>query len=99
MKHSRLWSISVALSTLLINMWINMSRVDLQPTQLVNEQDVDDYLYQHWKDNPESPTIKIKTGIFMPSLNFFNSYEVNISAYIWQRYTDGIHDAIKPKPS
>lgn len=41
--------------------------------------------------------IKIKTGIFIQSLQFFNSTEVNITGYIWQRYQKGLHDSIKPE--
>lgn len=101
MNHTKLWAISAAISTLLIivliNLWIHMNRYEVQPTQLVNEQATNDYLDENWNGSPGSPTIKIKTGIFIQSLQFFNSSEVNISGYIWQRYTDGIHDAIKPK--
>jgi len=43
--------------------------------------------------------IKIKTGIFIQSLQFFNSTEVNLSGYIWQGYQDGVHDAIIPGQS
>jgi len=103
MNRKKLSLISVAVSTLLlivlVNMWIEMNKYEVQPTQLVNEQATNDYLYQNWKGSPESPTIKIKTGIFIDSFKFFDSSEVNISGYIWQKYTDGIHDAVKPKLS
>jgi hypothetical protein len=42
--------------------------------------------------------MKVKTGIFIQSLKFFNSTEVNITGYIWQRYQNGLHDSIKPGP-
>lgn len=103
MNHTKLWSISAVLSTLLIialiSLWIHMNEYEVQPTQLVNEQATDEYLDQNWNASPGPPTIKIKTGIFIQSLQFFNSVDVNISGYIWQRYTDGVHDAIKPSPS
>jgi type II secretory pathway pseudopilin PulG len=35
---------------------------------------------------------KIPTGIFFQSIRFSDSNEVFITAYIWQKYTDGIHD-------
>ncbi|WP_020589078.1 hypothetical protein [Desulfobacter curvatus] len=82
-----------------------MNRHDIEPTQLVNEQATNDYLKEHWENRSGSsvshagPTIRIKTGIFIQSLKFFNSTEVNLSGYIWQRYRVGLHDAIKPGPS
>lgn len=109
MKQAILWWISAAVSALLlvvlIGLWVQMNRHDIEPTQLVNKQATNDYLKAHWENRPGSPafhagsTIKIKTGIFIQSLQFFNSTEVNLSGYIWQRYRVGLHDAIKPAPS
>lgn len=42
---------------------------------------------------------KVKTGIFIQSLKFFNSTEVNISGYIWQRYQRGLQESIMPDSS
>lgn len=101
MNHSKLWVASTLLSIILvislIGLWIQMNQYDVEPTQLVNEQATNEYLNQNWINKAGSPTIKIKTGIYIQSLQFLNSVDVNISGYIWQRYTDGIHDAIKPK--
>jgi hypothetical protein len=50
----------------------------------VNEKAVDEYLKNRWENGPDGPisraepTIKIKTGIFIQSLQFFNSTEVNL---------------------
>ena len=61
-------------------------------------------LQENWEDRVVAkagnvePTRKIKTGIFIQSLKFFNSTEVNLTGYIWQRYEDGLHDGIKPGP-
>lgn len=104
MKHSTWWwlstAVSIVLITILINLWVQMNRHHLEPTQLVNEQAVNDYLKNNWENinNAENSnnTIKIKTGIFVQSLEFFNSAEVNLTGYIWQRYKDGLHDDIKP---
>jgi hypothetical protein len=83
-----------------------MNEYTVKSTQLVNEQAVGDYLEKHWENRPDGrasndaePTIKIKTGIFIQSLEFFNSTEVNLTGYIWQHYKDGVHDTIKPGPS
>ncbi len=82
-----------------------MNEYDVKPTQLVNAQAANDYLKTHWEDqlsrstSQMTPTIKIKTGIFIQSLQFSNATEVNLTGYIWQRYKDGVHDDIKPSSS
>ncbi len=107
MKQSYWWSLSALVSAILvfilISMWVDMNKYEVDPPQLVNEQAADEYLQQHWEARLRSthldaePTIKIKTGIFIQSLQFFNSSEVNLTGYIWQRYQDDVHDAIKPE--
>lgn len=106
MKQSYWWSLSALVSailvSILISLWVEMNEYEVDPPQLVNEQAVDEYLQQHWETRLKNrhsnaePTIKIKTGLFIQSLQFFNSSEVNLTGYIWQRYQDGIHNAIKP---
>ena len=106
MKQTYWWILSAAISAvlifMLITLWGQMNKYEVDPPQLVNEQATNDYLKAHWEDSLSlitsgaKPTIKIKTGIFIQSLQFFNSSEVNLTGYIWQRYTDGVHDAIKP---
>ena len=105
MKHANWWRLSAIVTTaliaVLIMLWVQMNEHISPPTQLVDEQAVNDYLATHWENRAETngePTLSVKTGIFIQSLQFFNSTEVNLSGYIWQRYRDGIHDAIKPGP-
>jgi hypothetical protein len=109
MKERNWWWLSAAVSAVLIivliKLWMQMNEYEIEPTQLVNEQAATDYLNEYWVNrpggqaDPGEPTTKIKTGIFIQSLQFFNSSEVNLTGYIWQRYQDGVHDAIKPGPS
>jgi hypothetical protein len=109
MSQSTWWKLSAAISallvTLLVHLWIQMNEYEVDPTQLADAQATRDYLVTNWEsrfDGPSDhrePTIKIKTGIFIQSLQFFNSSEVNLTGYIWQRYKDGVHDAIKPSKS
>ncbi len=79
-----------------------MNQYVIEPTQLINEQTTSAFLQEHWEDRVVAkagniePTLKVKTGIFIQSLKFFNSTEVNLTGYIWQRYQDGLHDSIKP---
>lgn len=97
--------ISVVLIIVLIKLWVHMNEYDIEPTQLVDEQAVTDYLNEHWVNRPgghpsnAEPMIKIKTGIFIQSLQFSDSSEVDVTGYIWQHYKDGVHDAIKPGSS
>jgi len=107
MKQAYWWAISAAVSAVLVfvlvSLWIQMNKYEVDPPQLVNEQATNEFLKKHWEDplalaSPDAKaTIKIKTGIFIQSLQFFNSSEVHLTGYIWQRYTDGLHDLIKPK--
>ena len=106
MKQTTWWWLSAAVSALLIFvlvvLWIEMNDYDVRPSQLVDEQSTNDYLQANWENQVRKnagvggETIKVKTGIFVQSLQFFNSTEVNLSGYIWQRYKDGEHDHIKP---
>ncbi len=36
----------------------------------------------------------IPTGIFVNNISFVASNQIQISAYIWQRFTDGMHDTV-----
>jgi hypothetical protein len=109
MKQRTWWWLSAAVSVILIliliALWAQMNRYEVEPTQLVDQEAVDEYLKTHWEDRlgvehgESEPIIRVKTGIFIQSLKFLNSTEVNLSGYIWQRYVDGLHDAIKPKLS
>ncbi len=106
MKNTTWWWLSAAVSailiTVLINLWIQMNAYHVEPTQLINEKATTEFLKNNWENRPENlsePTIKIKTGIFIQSLQFSNSTEVNLTGYIWQRYTDEQRQAINLEPS
>jgi len=108
MKQTTWWWVSImvsaALVVVLVRLWSLMNHYEIEPVQLVNTQAVDAYLHEHWErpqlasGSDAVPLTKIPTGIFIQSLKFFNSTEVNITGYLWQRYTDGVNDDLKPKP-
>lgn len=105
MKNTTWWVLSSVVSAVmiivLISLWNQMNQMDqykVDSRQLVNELAVEKAL-QPWVSSQSVPTLKVKTGIFIQSLQFFNSTEVNLTGYIWQHYEDGIHDAIKPAVS
>ena len=69
--------------------------------QLDNARATTEFLESKWEFREQDgdgiePTIYVKTGIFIQSLKFFNSTEVNMSGFIWQRYQDGLNDHVKP---
>lgn len=109
MKNSTWWCLSSVVSAILIvvliSLWGKMNQYEIKSTQLINEQATNDYLDANWKTKLKDstfqmePTIKIKTGIYIQSLQFFNSTEVNLTGYLWQRYNDSEHADIKPGPS
>lgn len=102
MKQSSWWLLSLVVSaillTILVRLWMHMNTYVVEPTQLVDQRAVDEYLYENWDKlhNEAESTQKVKTGIFVQSLKFFNSTEVNLTGYIWQRYQRGAQDAIIP---
>jgi len=108
MKAGTWWWLSIAMSAVLVfvlmQLWSEMNRYEIDPTQLVDAEAVDSYLEKNWESIDSGgaanagPLIKIPTGIFIQSLKFFNSTEVNLTGYIWQRYSDGVNDALKPEP-
>ena len=108
MQHRTWWSLSAIVSAVLIaillSLWFQLNEHVIEPAQLVDEQSTEAFLQEHWEDRVVAksghiePTRQIKTGIFIQSLKFFNSSEVNLTGYIWQRYRNGLHDDIKPGP-
>jgi len=96
---------SIVFVIVLVKLWVYMNEYLIEPTQLVSEQAVNEFLQENWEGRADvngggiEPTRKIKTGIFIQSLKFFDSTEVNLTGYIWQRYRSGEHDDIIPAPS
>jgi hypothetical protein len=80
-----------------------MNDYEVETTQLVNQEGVDTHLKENWERLQERGEVfgalmKIPTGIFIQSLKFFNSTEVNLAGYIWQRDTKGVNDQSMPEP-
>jgi hypothetical protein len=105
----RAWSllsvgVSALLVAVLVMLWWYMNHFDIDPNQLSDHAAVDHYLDRYdqalsaseWSD--KLPLTRIPTGIYIQSLKFFSSTEVNLTGYIWQQYTDGVNDQYKPKP-
>jgi hypothetical protein len=92
---------SLVLILVLISLWMRMNRYEPDAMQLVDEAAVERYLEENWepivaRSGPGSEaTIRVRTGIFIASLKFFDSSEVKITGYIWQHFVDGVHDSIQ----
>lgn len=107
MSKMKLWSLSIIISAVLaavlVNLWLQMDDyVISNNAQLINAEAAERYLQTHHDGDVDLPnTVRIKTGIFIQSLKFFNSSEVNITGYIWQhfpldRYRGQTNDVIEP---
>lgn len=104
--------VTVILTAVLLMLWSEMKEPKLhkadkrhkaQSGPLNSQKTVDDYLNAHWVRpsaslSADNAMLRLKTGIFIQSLKFFDSTEVNLTGYIWQRFRDGVHDEIKPGP-
>lgn len=67
----------------------------IQSEQMVDTNAVKKYFNQVWESQSVvDSVIKIKTGIFIQSLNFTNSSEVSVTGYIWQHYEDWQREAL-----
>jgi len=69
--------------------------VDVQK-EMENAEDIK-FQLSSWEKKSEElgvPIISVPTGIFIQSIKFENSHEVNVTGYIWQKYTKGVHYGI-----
>ncbi len=79
-----------------------MNHYTVLPPQLTHNEAVSSYLNDHWsglkgaQDN-SAPTERLKTGLFIQSLYFNNSTEVNITGYLWQKYDNRTQAEFIPK--
>jgi len=106
MQHKTLWGrsaiVSAILVAILLILWMQLNEHAVEPTLLVNEESTLELLQEYWEDSAAAdlgliePPRKIKTGIYIQSLEFFNSSYVNLTGYIWQRYRNGVDDDLKP---
>lgn len=101
MKQSTLWRISTLVSIILlavlIYIWTVMNSYTPEAEQLENNKIALNYLNKHWENHQQGDSnklVKIKTGIFIQSMQFYNSNDVNLTGYIWQRYSEGQRDSL-----
>lgn len=97
MKESKLWKISFLTSTVLLGilmyMWVQMNTSKVDEDQLESRKAALAHLDKEWEKD-FGDLLKIKTGVFIQSMQFSNSYDVNLTGYIWQRYGPGVRDSL-----
>ena len=99
MNKGKWWKISNSISLLFVVligvMWFyTTKKYHPNHSELTNQTEVDQYLSDNF---PELPQKRIPTGIFIQSLKFNNSTEVNFTGYIWQIYDQSKYKDIPGK--
>lgn len=96
--ESKIWILSCVVSAILASilfmLWVEMNRFEGDPTQLHDKAAVTEY----FEAAGVAPTYRVKTGVYIQSLEYMGATDVNVSGYVWQLYEDGVHDAIEPAP-
>lgn len=96
----KLWPLSIAvtllLTVLLVLQWKKLDHYEVnQVQQLTNIHEVESYLQKEHGDLiADKNGRQIPTGIFIQSLKFFDSSEVNITGYIWQHFPKEVYKGV-----
>jgi hypothetical protein len=102
------WLLSGALTVLglavLITMWMAMDHYKLTSTQITSAESAANFVEANGRARSRegasaSPLLTIETGVYIATLKFTQASEVHFTGYIWQRYLNGVHDHLLPKPS
>ncbi len=92
MNKRKWWNISNSVSIFfvvlicLIGVYRNQKSY-VNNNQLTNQDKVDDYLNKNFPEIYKNKKL-IPTGVFIQSLKFNNSSEVNLTGYVWQIYEE-----------
>jgi hypothetical protein len=90
------WSLS--LLGALILAWIAIAAVDRQDqwhgTPITTPGEADTYLAQHLP--PGLDPVRIPTGVLVQSMEFLSEDDVQVSGFIWQRYTAELAERVEP---
>lgn len=96
----KLWlasiGVSLALTLWLAAQWHAMDEYEVhEQQQLTSMDEVHDFLQTNYRDlMTDGEGKQVVTGIFIQSLKFFNSSEVNITGYIWQHFPEAQYAGI-----
>ncbi|NOQ24889.1 MAG: hypothetical protein GQ564_05950 [Bacteroidales bacterium] len=65
--------------------------------RITHQYSLNQFKLEHTKQsmyNSNNLPLFIPTGVYIQSITFLNANNVRLTGYIWQRYTDGIHNSI-----
>lgn len=95
--HKNVWRYSslticlISISIIGITWYQEVNTYIPQLGQLVDEASVASYLENDTQGTDESADrVYIPTGIFIQSLGFVNAHDVNVTGYVWQKYSDDL---------
>ncbi len=87
--------VSLVLFAVLVASWVHLNRHEPDlANQLISEPAAEAWLQENWHN--EIPLRRVKTGFFIQSLKFFDSNEVHLTGYIWQKYNTQTQSDIIP---
>jgi hypothetical protein len=93
----------VSLALLMVLSWLWQDKdaelrqtLRMVPGKLDSDADIDRFLRQNYPMGDVDAMIRIRTGIYLQSLEFKNDTDVKITGYIWQAYKDGTNDRYLP---
>jgi hypothetical protein len=66
---------------------------ELSSTMIVDKVGLQQFLSAE-QNSFKKPSFYVPTGIFIDSIEFLNTNNVNLSGYIWQKYTNDIHKGL-----
>lgn len=101
------WMGIAAVSALLIaaigGVWMTSTRYPLRPEasrfRIVDQATLKSFesrLEREAGPNQEASLLFVPTGVFVKSIAFTSGNDVDVTGYVWQRYTHGVHDRLEP---
>jgi len=100
-ERASLWKL-VSFSTILLTVGIGFLwyitqtapfHKELSSTLIVDKVGLQQFISTQ-QSSSKKPFFYVPTGVFIESLEFWGTNNVNFSGYIWQKYTDGIHKGL-----
>jgi hypothetical protein len=92
---SRSFWVSLVLLVVLVFSWVDLNRHEPDlANQLVSQPATEMWLQENWRS--KTPLRRVKTGFFIQSLKFYDSNEVHLTGYIWQKYNTSTQADIVP---
>jgi hypothetical protein len=100
LKTKFLWTISfifsISIAGCVFAIWKNqVSHYRPNQSQLTTTEEVKTALKSYDHDVEHEGRFNIPTGLFIQSFYFEDSSSINITGYIWQKYTKGKHDHLQ----